>query len=101
MSQFAFYRKVVALNSDMHRNLKFAANEVNFSFARDTTAVLLAGVELPRPHGNILSCSYAARTSRCDRLHYWESVTAKIFLWTKKAIGMRDTFLHSFVDIRS
>lgn len=45
MSQFAFYRKVVALNSDMHRNLKFAANEVNFSFARDTTAVLLAGVE--------------------------------------------------------
>ena len=45
MSTFAFYQKVVALNSDVHRNLKFAANEVNFSFARDTTAVLLAGVE--------------------------------------------------------
>ncbi len=45
MSQFAFYRKVVALNSNVHRNLKFAASEVNFLFARDTTAVLLAGVE--------------------------------------------------------
>jgi hypothetical protein len=45
VSTFAFYQKVVALNSDVHRNLKFAANEVNFSFARDTTAVLLAGVE--------------------------------------------------------
>ncbi len=45
MSAFAFYRKVVALNSDVHRNLKFAADEANFSFARDTTAVLLAGVE--------------------------------------------------------
>jgi hypothetical protein len=45
VSTFAFYQRVVALNSDVHRNLKFAANEVNFSFARDTTAVLLAGVE--------------------------------------------------------
>ncbi len=45
MSTFAFYQKVVALNSDVHRNLKFAASEVNFTFARDTTAVLLAGVE--------------------------------------------------------
>ena len=45
MSTFAFYKKVVALNSDVHRNLKFAGNEVDFSFARDTTAVLLAGVE--------------------------------------------------------
>jgi hypothetical protein len=45
MTAFAFYQKVVALNSDIHRNLKFAANETNFSFARDTTAVLLAGVE--------------------------------------------------------
>lgn len=45
MSTFAFYQKVVALNSDQHRNLKFAANQVNFSFARDTAAVLLAGVE--------------------------------------------------------
>ena len=45
MNTFAFYRKVVALNSEVHRNLKFAAGEVNFFFARDTTAVLLAGVE--------------------------------------------------------
>ncbi len=42
---FAFYQKVVALNSDVHRNLKFAASETSYSFARDTTAVLLAGVE--------------------------------------------------------
>jgi SapC len=45
MSSFAFYRHVVALNSDVHRNLKFAATEVNFTFAQNTTAVLLAGVE--------------------------------------------------------
>lgn len=45
MSSFAFYQKVVALNSDVHRNLKFAGSEVNFGFARDTTAVLMAGVE--------------------------------------------------------
>ncbi|BBI99572.1 SapC family protein [Ferrigenium kumadai] len=45
MSNFAFYRKVVALNSDVHRNLKFASNEVTFTFARDTNAVLMAGVE--------------------------------------------------------
>jgi len=45
MSTFAFYKKVVALNSDAHRNLKFSANQVDYSFARDTTAVLLAGVE--------------------------------------------------------
>jgi SapC len=36
---------VVALNSDVHRNLKLAVNETNFGFARDTTSVLLAGVE--------------------------------------------------------
>jgi hypothetical protein len=45
MSTFAFYQKVVALNSEVHRNLKFAADAVNFAFACDTTAVLLAGVE--------------------------------------------------------
>ncbi|HEY8887595.1 MAG TPA: hypothetical protein VIM35_03840 [Gallionella sp.] len=33
MSAFAFYKKVVALNSDQHRNLKFAANQVNFCAA--------------------------------------------------------------------
>lgn len=42
---FAFYRKVVALNSDLHRNLKLSPSEITFDFARDTTAVLLAGVE--------------------------------------------------------
>lgn len=45
MNNFAFYQKVVALNSEVHRNLKFAAAETSFDFARDTTAVLLAGVE--------------------------------------------------------
>ena len=45
MSTFAFYQKVVALNSDVHRNLKFSPEAANFSFARDTTAVLMAGVE--------------------------------------------------------
>lgn len=45
MSNFAFYEKVVALNSELHRNLKFDTNQVNFSFARDTTAVLIAGIE--------------------------------------------------------
>lgn len=45
MNTFSFYQKVVALNSDVHRNLKFAAENVDFAFARDTTSVLLAGVE--------------------------------------------------------
>jgi SapC len=45
MSNFAFYQKVVALNSEAHRNLKFSAAETTFEFAKDTTAVLLAGVE--------------------------------------------------------
>ncbi|HYR06038.1 MAG TPA: SapC family protein [Gallionella sp.] len=45
MTAFAFYRKVVALNTEEHRNLRVAADKVNFSFARDTTAVLIAGVE--------------------------------------------------------
>jgi len=45
MNTFAFYKKVVALNSDVHRNLRFADDQADFSFARDTTAVLLAGVE--------------------------------------------------------
>ncbi len=45
MSSFAFYQKVVALNSNVHRNLKFDASKVNFNFVRDTTAVLLGSVE--------------------------------------------------------
>ncbi len=51
MSTFAFYRKVVALDSNVHRNLRFATNEVNFSFARDTTAALIAGVEFAEAAG--------------------------------------------------
>ena len=45
MTNFAFYEKVVALNSEVHRDLKFDMTQVNFSFARDTTAVLIAGIE--------------------------------------------------------
>jgi len=45
MTAFAFYKKVVALNSNVHRNLRFAPDKTNFSFAQDTTAVLLSGVE--------------------------------------------------------
>lgn len=44
-NNFAFYRKVVALNSDVHRNLKLSPNDITFEFACDTTAVLLAAVE--------------------------------------------------------
>ncbi|MDD2685518.1 MAG: SapC family protein [Gallionella sp.] len=44
-NNFAFYRKVVALNSDAHRNLKLSPSDITFDFARDTTAVLLAAVE--------------------------------------------------------
>ena len=45
MSGFAFYKKVVALNSNVHRNLRFDASKVDFGFVRDTTAVLLGSVE--------------------------------------------------------
>jgi hypothetical protein len=45
MSTFSFYKKVVALNPSLHRNLKLAATEADFGFAGGTTAVLLAGVE--------------------------------------------------------
>ena len=45
MSAFAFYKKVVALDSDAHCNLKFDDDKANFYFARDTAAVLIAGVE--------------------------------------------------------
>ena len=45
MSSFAFYQKVVTLNSNTHRNLKFDASKVNFTFVRDTTAVLLGSIE--------------------------------------------------------
>ncbi len=45
MSSFAFYQKVVALNSNVHRNLRFDATKVNFNFVRDTTAVLVGAIE--------------------------------------------------------
>jgi hypothetical protein len=45
LSSFAFYQKVVPLNSNVHRNLRFDTAKVNFDFVRDTTAVLLGFVE--------------------------------------------------------
>ena len=45
MTNFAFYEKVVTLNSELHRNLKFDTTQVTFSFTRDTTVVLIAGIE--------------------------------------------------------
>jgi hypothetical protein len=45
MTNFAFYKKVVAMNSEVHRDLKFDASQVKFDFAHDSTAVLIAGVE--------------------------------------------------------
>jgi hypothetical protein len=49
MNCFAFYRKVVALNPDVHRNLESSANEANFSFPRDTTAAPIAGAGFAEP----------------------------------------------------
>jgi len=45
LSSFAFYQKVVPLNSNAHRNLRFDTAKVNFEFVRDTTAVLLGAIE--------------------------------------------------------
>jgi hypothetical protein len=45
MNTFAFYRKVVALNSNVRRNLEYVSHEVDFSFARDTMGALIAGVK--------------------------------------------------------
>jgi hypothetical protein len=45
VSSFAFYQKVVVLNSNVHRNLKFDASKVNFNFVSDTTSVLLGAIE--------------------------------------------------------
>jgi hypothetical protein len=44
MNTFTFYRKVVALESDVQHGLNFSANEVDFSSARDTTYAPIAGV---------------------------------------------------------
>ena len=45
MTNFVFYKKVVAMNSEVHRDLKFDESQVSFDFARDSTAVLITGVE--------------------------------------------------------
>jgi hypothetical protein len=45
MSTFGFYKNIVALNSEVHRNLKFAADKGNFTYAKDANAVLLTGME--------------------------------------------------------
>lgn len=41
-----FYKKVVALNPDSHRNLRFNATQVNYGFARDCIAVAIACTEI-------------------------------------------------------
>lgn len=45
MTGFAFYKKVAALNVNVHRNLRLDIGRIDFAFARDTTAVLLAAIE--------------------------------------------------------
>lgn len=45
MSNFAFYKKIVALNSQAHRNLRFSTDDASFLFTRGTMSVLVAGVE--------------------------------------------------------
>lgn len=66
MGTFALHQKVVALDSDVHRNLKFAANETNFSFAPDTTAVLVADVVFAEAAREYPTCSNAAMT-KCSQ----------------------------------
>ncbi|MDP1942115.1 MAG: SapC family protein, partial [Gallionella sp.] len=41
-----FYKQVVALNPDSHRNLRFDASQVNYGFVRNCTTVTIAGTEL-------------------------------------------------------
>ncbi|MDO9011450.1 MAG: SUMF1/EgtB/PvdO family nonheme iron enzyme [Gallionella sp.] len=41
-----FYKKVVALNPDSHRNLRFDATRVNYGFAGECTALAIACTEL-------------------------------------------------------
>lgn len=48
MNNSAFYEKVVALDSDTHRNLKFDAAKVNFAFARHCTAMAITCAEFAR-----------------------------------------------------
>jgi hypothetical protein len=56
----------VALNQDVHCNLKFAANETNYSFAPDTTVVLVAGVVFAEAAREYPTCSNAAMT-KCSQ----------------------------------
>ncbi|MBF0453200.1 MAG: SapC family protein [Magnetococcales bacterium] len=45
MAQLMFYEKPVALNRDIHKDLKIGPNKVGFSFAKKTNSVLLSGME--------------------------------------------------------
>ncbi|MFT5100128.1 MAG: hypothetical protein ACI9HY_002254 [Planctomycetaceae bacterium] len=45
MSSLLFYDKPVALNKSEHKNLKLKTSDANFTFAKDTNSVILAGVE--------------------------------------------------------
>lgn len=41
-----FYKQIVALNPDLHRNLRFDASQVNYGFVRNCTTVTIAATEL-------------------------------------------------------
>ncbi|MDA1300832.1 MAG: SapC family protein [Proteobacteria bacterium] len=45
MANLLFYKKPVALNKQTHKGMHLKSMENNFSFARDTNSVILAGVE--------------------------------------------------------
>jgi len=45
MTSLLFYDKPVALNKSEHKNLKLKVSDANFTFAKDTNSVILAGVE--------------------------------------------------------
>ncbi len=45
MPELIFYQKPVALNKELHKNLKIAPKPVDFSFAAPTNSVILAGAE--------------------------------------------------------
>ncbi|MEO5330579.1 MAG: SapC family protein [Magnetococcus sp. YQC-5] len=45
MPELLFYQQPVALNKEIHRNLKIGTQPVNFNFAASTNSVMLAGGE--------------------------------------------------------
>jgi hypothetical protein len=49
MSPFVYYRKVVALNSDVRRNPGFSFKEIDLGLVRDTTAAPIVGVGFAEP----------------------------------------------------